>query len=266
MTLINFEETGKLILKKYFFIFTFFILLALSSCSTTKQINKSKQQKLDSNAVVHFHKDIQSLYCEGEIEINASNQDMSGNFELTMIRDSVILLDIFGPFGINVARIYSSVDSIYVYNLWSRKYYANYQKLDGFEFLTPFVSKFFSFIIAEPFYSTDTLKESDLLRDTVSFSKRITENEDYDFTYLRHKKSTLNLTYKYNGDIYNADFTKFAKSGNFELPYKIVIFDIASNNKMVFNINEFKDLNKNFTINNTIKDNFRKVDSFQELY
>lgn len=254
-------------MRKYFLSFILLTSLAFTSCSTTKQINNNAHfTKTDSNAIVYFKKDLNSIFCDGEIDITSSNQKMSGNFELTMIRDSAILLDVFGPFGINVARIYSSKDSIYIYNLWSRKYYSDYQKVNGFEFFTPFVTKFFSFIIAEPFYDKDSLRENQFSKDTVNFSKKINQSENYDFTYLLKQKNTLNLSYKYNNNLYKADFTKFGKFGKYELPIEIFVYDTESQNKMRFKVNNFKDLNKVTTINNTIKSNFQKVTTFKELY
>ncbi len=99
---------------------------------------------------------------------------MSGTFEMKIIRDKAVLMDLFGPFGINVARVYSTKDSLMVYNLWSGKYYQTSGSLEGFEFISPFVSKLFSIIIAEPFYDKDSVFLKTPADDSLYFNKKVT--------------------------------------------------------------------------------------------
>jgi hypothetical protein len=246
------------------------IIMFISSCGTTKEVKKelppSQYVSKDTFEVIKFKKNIQSLSCSGNINFSSLNENMKGSFEMEMIRNKVLAMDIFGPFGISVARIFATRDSLILYNLWAGKYYQTNGAIDGFEFISPFVSKLFNLIIAEPFNEVDSLLMEIPLKDSLAFSYKINEKEFYRFIFKRKYESMTYLSYNFNENKYEVYFRNFEKYENFSLPNQIDIYDQTSKNQLKITIEEIKQINAINQIQNSQKNKFKKVNKIEELF
>jgi hypothetical protein len=249
------------------------IVTLLISCSTTKEMKKEEVKQsnekrivIDTFEVIDFSKKIYSLKCSGEIEIADSRQSMSGAFELKIIRNNKLIIDIFGPFGINVGRIYATKDSLFVYNLWESKYFQSEGALEGFEFLTPFATKLFNLLIAEPFLAQDSLKKVLPISDSLGFNQKISDSNSYRFIYRRNYESMTYLNYNFNKSEFEVYFRKFEKYINYHLPVKIDIYDQKNKNQIKLTIDKFESINhvENFIHEHKVK--FKRVNKLFELF
>lgn len=266
-----------MIYKKYKFNKIFFKLailigiVSLFSCSSTKEIKKEIPHStpvitIDTFEVINFKKNINSLECSGEIEFADTRQSMSGTFEMKILRQNKLSIDVFGPFGINVARIYASEDSVIVYNLWEGKYYQSKGNLDGFEFLAPFASKLFNILVAEPFYEKDSLLKVVPENDSLGFKFKFSDTNYYRFNYRRNFASITYLNYTFKKNVFEVYLKKFNTVNELFLPYNIDIYDQTNKNQLKIKIDEFKSINKVPYFDNEHKSKFKKVNSFQELF
>lgn len=247
------------------------IIITLISCSSTKEIKRteiSKQIELsakDTFEIINFKKNINSLRCEGEVQYSDLQQNMSGSFELEIIRGKKLLIDIYGPFGINVARIYATPDSLFLYNLWASKYYQTSGTIDGLEFLSPFVSKFFNLLTAEPFYEKDSTLITVPLNDSLKFEKK-NQLESYYFNYRREYASMSYLKYIFKNDLFEVYFRNFEFISNLHLPGKVDIYDLNRKQQIKFKVEEFKEINNITEIKNESKPKFKRVYKFSDLF
>ena len=85
-------------MSKHFF---FIIILLITSCSLQKQTLLNKGDKSELQRLREFNSFRPAcIYIEGEGSVKMENQKLDFNFTLNSKRDSIVLISIKGPFGI----------------------------------------------------------------------------------------------------------------------------------------------------------------------
>lgn len=89
-----------------------FILL---SCSSTKK----PQEKLEETTKLPFYNDsLKTLQIEGTLDIAMQDMDQNVSLEIKVKEQSEIAMNIFGPFGIEVAKIHSDAEKLTFFNVF----------------------------------------------------------------------------------------------------------------------------------------------------
>ena len=90
-------------MSKFFF---YILILLFTSCSLQKQtlLNNGKKSELQRLKEFNSFRP-EFIYIEGEGSVKMENQKFDFNFTLNSKRDSIVLISIKGPFGIEFFRV-----------------------------------------------------------------------------------------------------------------------------------------------------------------
>lgn len=247
------------------------ILVALSSCSTTKQVQKSEtKQVVEQPSPLHnlYKPEIQSIIFSGDFNLKSNFGNFNGTFRFCSSRKDSLLVEIFGPFNINIAKIIAYKSNFAICNLWNGTYYSS--TVDSINNQYPIfsfsISNILSLLIAEPIYSDKYyhFKNNDTINNIFQYHSIIHSNFidiiDISNNYIINRNiinSNVQLKINYNNYI--------SISNNF-LPSKISLKE--DNNQININITniKFEKINTDFSNDFKIPSNLKRVNKIQELY
>jgi len=217
------------------------------SCSSIKDTSEKKQSNLKEKTidsietfqVLNLRKGLNNFESTGEVTININNDEFSGNFELGYINNKHCILNIYGPFGLNIASVEIKSDSLKIANLWHKKYYQTHTKIKSTELDLNYLELIRKLLIAEPLIDSIIIKNKG---DTLDFShtfdkgkasyKYIISNSNLIFSEVEIEQYQVKLMYN-----------NYKKNDSNYYPYKLV-FEIDSlNAKVTFEIEELEILN-----------------------
>jgi hypothetical protein len=110
-----------------------FVLLAFAiSCSSVKineEKNKLRPSSIDTTTNItpiqntNLKKNISNFEFKGDLDIAMNEDEYSGVFRGVSYQDSILFVDFYGPFGIDVGRIEINKNTIRLINKWHKKYF-----------------------------------------------------------------------------------------------------------------------------------------------
>jgi len=125
-------------MSKFFF---FIIILLITSCSLQKQTLSNKGEKSELQRLKEFNSfRPASIYIEGEGSVKMENQKLDFNFSLNSKRDSIVLISIKGPFGIEFFRVKVLPEKIFLIDRTQKTYIE-----ESFSYLNTFFKTSFNF-------------------------------------------------------------------------------------------------------------------------
>lgn len=92
-------------------------------CSSVKEIKKVipvKEKKIAKN-IIKTSTPIENLYIEGKMTIENNGESQSGNFKMSIAGMDSVFMQINGPFGITVAKMYSTSDEFIFVNYFGNE-------------------------------------------------------------------------------------------------------------------------------------------------
>jgi hypothetical protein len=266
------------ILQTVKFLSFFLVAIFFLACSSTKVQKKYEQTHIEKDTLNNEQngkepnieiksKNIESFECNGQISLLLNGEELKGSFEIQSIKNRIFLLDIFGPFGINVARIYSDTLTNVFCNIWQGKYYKNKEGIENFEFLSPMPQIFFKIFTAEPFLQNfDNIQVTEN-QDTLSFNQLLDNNANVHCFYLNSLSSIIKIIVNYKINNYQIIYNNFANYGNYgNLPLNIVIQDVVKNDKITLQIESFDKINAINEIKSINLTKYKEVSNFNELF
>src|SRR5690606_30233675 len=90
------------------------------SCKTTKKIT---EQFDETKLLPFYNKDLTSLKIEGNMDVNMPDNEASASMEVNILKLDELKMNIFGPFGIEVAQMYSNQDKFVFFNMFKGEAY-----------------------------------------------------------------------------------------------------------------------------------------------
>lgn len=146
----------------YITFLTFFIVSI--SCGPSKKLNSYNYTFEDINASMksNFEK-INNYSATGEVELNLQKLKMDLRFSIDAVKPKTAIINLFGPFGLDIASIYLQGDTLMVYNsinnqvikttLASKKFNDN---KDLMFFITSFTQLLFGYLDVDNIESDST--------------------------------------------------------------------------------------------------------------
>lgn len=114
-------KVKKLLLKNIrFLLIIVFVIFTLESCSNKTTNNMSN--------LVNFKKDFKTLSINTDIEINSPDNNFNFNVDFKFYQRDTLNSTINGPFGITLAKLFTTSDTMYVYSIMDNKVYVGTPK------------------------------------------------------------------------------------------------------------------------------------------
>ncbi|GEM_PF-1374313 len=253
-----------------------FILVSLSvltivSCTSTKQISKKETEEIPATEkplISPLYKpQIQSIITSGKFSFKSNQGNFDGSFKISVSRNDSLIVNIIGPFGINIAKLIANKSNFAVCNLWEGKYFAS--SIDSIRHISPIlaipVSELLKIFIAEPYYSADNyiILQHDTSLGRIQYqsnlSKPFTEN-------LIINRSNIQKTVLIYPDLQvNITFEDYETKFGYPLPKKIVIREDNSQLNIAFEINQFENYNIDFSNEFKIPANLKKINKIEDI-
>lgn len=253
--------------KIIYFLLSIVLSIILNSCSSVKDSTQKEQQMLHEKTIdtlqhikrINLRKGLNNFESIGEVTIKVNNDEFSGNFELGYIDKNICIVNVYGPFGINIASIELKSDTIKLANLWHKTYYQTNAKIESTELNLNFLELARKILLAEPLIdsininqNTDTLYFSNSFDKGIASYKYIISTNKLYFSYVEIEKNKLNLNYN-----------NYKKIENSYYPYNIYI-EIESLKAIIsFEIEELKILKE---INKYKPIDYNKLQKVDDIY
>ncbi len=249
----------------------FFVLLFFTiSCSSVKNKDNKKiltPTKIDTisniNATkyVNLKKNIRNFEFKGDLDITMNEDEYSGVFRGVSYKDSILFVDFYGPFGIDVGRVEITKYNLKIINKWHRKYLdikldsATLQKVDPFA-------------LANKILLASSLIDSLKFPDNNDFMNIDTSLNKIKIKYNINKltKSVKYYFVSYDSLKVKLDYLNQIEFRNEQVPNSLNLTLLDKNIKMKLSSIEYLnyDTKKGISIFNTNK--FKKVTDFNKLF
>lgn len=252
-------------------LFFFFLLLIFTiSCSSVK--NKEEKNKLSPSSIdtianispikyTNLKKNIRSYEFKGDLDIAMNEDEYSGVFRGVSYKDSILFIDFYGPFGIDVGRVEITKENLKIINKWHRKYLdikldsATLQKVNPFELANKIL------LASSLIDSLKFIDNNDIMNIDTSLNKIKIK---YNINKLT--KSVKYYLVSYDSLKVNLDYLNQIEFRNEQVPNSLNLSLSDKNIKMKLSTIEYLnyDINKGINIFNTNK--FKKVTNFNKLF
>lgn len=109
------------------------LVLILASCSSTKKFNEKMEE---DESLPFYNKELKTLKIEASFDININDNEQSAGVEINLKRNEEIGMNIFGPFGIEVARLYANSEKMLFYNMFEGSAFQGIPSAENMEKMT----------------------------------------------------------------------------------------------------------------------------------
>lgn len=242
-------------------------------CASTKEVKKdndtlsttSKQTSFEQQPktfIYQLKKQLESFEFNGEAAIDINGRSYNGNVEGHFIYNNTLVMNVFGPFGIQVARIEIKDDSLIIANLWHKKIYQTNLSINLFNNNLSLSSIARKFLLAEPLLD----KQIDSIqKDTLEFIHSL-GNHYISYTYDINNQS-LNFKKIHIKDYkIKLAYSKYKKLDQSYYPYIMNITIPDEDIKLNFSWAEIKPLSQSNKFKPLDLSKLQKVDDFNLLF
>ncbi len=237
------------------------IFITLVSCSSIKN-NDNRNNKDNSSILVINNNYINKLEFDANFYVKSSFGEFNLNGDVRIENDNKISVDLFGPFGINVAKIYSDTSQLIVYSIFENIVYTGKPTEDNIFKATGMylsVNNLIRAMRSELLFPSNEYQK-DAILDKGTLYKRIDNRKFADYAlvndlnsikeYQRKGSENTTMVRIFMDDyIVNKDY-KIAKSLNINLPNNDFIIKYLSDN---IKVNNEAKLPQKFNIPNNAK-------------
>ncbi|MGB9663692.1 MAG: DUF4292 domain-containing protein [Ignavibacteria bacterium] len=184
----------------------------------------------------------------GTIEINLSNFIANFQFTITAIKPAQALIDVYGPFGFDIGKVYLNGDSIFIYNSIQNQLIItdfSFEKLKRLNFINVDRKIIYAvlfgyldqdYITADSSYIQNKEKQIELVK--------FIDKTKFEFIYDRSSSSLskIRIFKSIDNPVFEIHFSDLVNSGEISFPKKIDFINLNTNEKISLN---FKQLNFN---------------------
>lgn len=240
-------------MKNLFLIFINFVFtLFLISCSTSKMKVEPDLSLEEINSFMKSNYDkIESYSGNGNIQLNLLKLKTNLDFYISVKKPDRVLMDIFGPLGIDVGTLYINDDSILVYNSIN-------EQLIITNFSSPSLQKilfndldkemiyslFFGYIDLEKFSSdsSELINDEEIIK-LVKYSGE----EKKEFYYSKRSKYIVKIKFFRNSSepVFEMSISEIKKYNGLIFPVKIILTNLKTDESIALKLKEidFNNLN-----------------------
>jgi len=239
------------------------ILAFISSCSTAKiDRNSTKQYEI---SMPSFQNDsLEKLQFDGTFQTKSPMGSLSFTGEITIYKREVIAINIMGPFGIMVGRLYADTSQFKFYNIFENTIYIgkptdeNIYRSSGI-YLS--MKDLISFLRNEiPYSNLDFTLDSSYKQKLNQLFKRVDKRNFADFVLFNSDLNLLEYQRKdnENNSIIRVSYSDYKLNNNFKLAHSVNIVLPKNDFSLKYDINTLKinidtTLPKNFDIPEKVK-------------
>lgn len=247
------------------------LLTSFTSCSTPKELKQEEKKQrtvITESPLKNFYKhSIQSLIFSGNFSVKSNQLNFDGTFKMCISRQDSLVLYVYGPFNLSIAKLLIYKSDFAICNLWQGTYYSS--SIDSLKNISPLfsipMSNIISLFIPEPFYpetkyaaiQIDTLNnqfEYQSVSPANFMEKVIIKNNNISAKIVSSKDLYLTINY-----------TNYTSAFIFQLPTKIVINEQNREINASFTINKFENYNTDFAADFRIPSNLKKINKIDDL-
>ena len=247
------------------------MLITLTSCSTTKEL-KQAETKTNSEVVYSplknlYKPDLQSLIFLGNFSVKSNELNFDGTFRMCISRQDSLVLYVYGPFNVSIAKLLIYKSDFAICNLWQGTYYSS--SIDSLKNISPLfsipMSNIISLFIPEPFYPETkyTAFQIDTLNNQFEYQSVPLANFNEDIIIKNNNISTKKISYN---ELYlTINYTNYTSAFIFQLPTKVVINEQNRDLMASFTNNKFENYNTDFSSEFKIPSNLKKINKIEDL-
>lgn len=246
------------------------MLVSLTSCSTTKRLEESKDYKVETitSSLINMYKpDIQSLVILGNFSLKSDQVNFDGTFKMCASRNDSLVLYVYGPFNFNIGKLIVYKSNFVICNLWDGKYYT--ASTDSLEHFLPIlslqISEVFKLFLPEPFYppSNYISLQGDTLQSIIRFQS--TNKDDFSESIVIQNNYIKSKILESSDILMNAEYDNYTNAFNSHFPSKININEDNQRINLVFTITKFENYNTNFASDFKIPSSLKKISRIEDL-
>jgi hypothetical protein len=233
------------------------LLFVLSSCSTVNNKESIKINKFEykTSVLKSFNPGIKTISIKGQLTADFQNEHQSASFKILMASEDSISLTISGPFGITVAKLFSTPEKFIFLNVFGNEVYSgtpNEENLSRVINIPLSYKEFLHLIRSETPNQADnyTSQAGDVL-----LFRNVKPTYFSELVNIRESDSLLSGYKRINKDgseILTVDYTSYRKYDDYSLARNIIMKFPGINSKIVLDIDEIK-----------VNEKFEKPFSFQ---
>jgi hypothetical protein len=97
-----------------------FIIAVLISCTSSKKIHEKMEETED---LPFYNEKLKTLKIEGSMDVEMPSMSQGASIEVRLKEQSEMGMNVFGPFGIEVAKLYASNDKFIFFNMFQGEAY-----------------------------------------------------------------------------------------------------------------------------------------------
>ena len=247
------------------------LLASFTSCSTTKELKQEEKKQttvITESPIANYYKPgIQSLIFSGNFSIKSSELNFDGTFRMCVSRQDSLVLYVYGPFNVSIAKLLIYKSDFAICNLWQGTYYSS--SIDSLKNISPLfsipMSNIISLFIPEPYYPEAKYAsiQADTLNNQFEYQSVSSANFIENIIITNNNISTKQIS---SNDLYlTINYTNYTSAFIFQLPTKIVINEQNRGINADFIINKFENYNTDFSSDFRIPSNLKKINKIDDL-
>ena len=245
-------------------------ILFVISCSSVKKVEEKENaksisidtvSKLSDFNYIKLKKEIKNYEFKGDLEISMNEDEYSGVFRGISYKDSILLVDFYGPFGIDVGRVEITKENLKIINKWHRKYMDINLDSATVQVVTP-LELANKILLASSLI--DSLKFIDNI-DVMSIDTSINKIK-VKYNINKNNKSVTNYFVSYDSLQVNLEYLNFIDYQNEKVPNSLNLSFSDQKIKMKLYDLEYFNYETNKNVNTFNVKKFKKVTNFNKLF
>ncbi len=224
------------------YLFIIFFSMILISCAGTQETKREEFQA----RFVGRQSDIQTLGAVGSVMMSFPQASNTARFKLSTVGTDSLLLEIYGPFGINIGKLYARQDYFLMLNTFNAEAYEGIPDEESLKAALNLPVSFYDFI---RLFRNESPGEPDKFElmpqnpETIDllFSNK-SQKEFAEFAiYSSEKKAIVQYQKQLEGEgaILNTFYSNFAEFSGKQLPKKIVFRFPKTDGSITFEIENY---------------------------
>jgi outer membrane lipoprotein-sorting protein len=239
-------------------VFTFIAALFLDGCIPSKEVQQERIisadrliKRLEAN-----RRKIKTYSGYGSVTIKTSDMDAKSSFQVEIKRPDSVKVSFFGPFGVDLASALITQNNFQFYDAINNTYYKGKLKSGAMKQVMKIDVSFDELldILTGSVNMTDRLKETPTAYESQDENYNLVYNDSTisktsQYTIRQKDLSITNFAVRdFSGkSLINAGYSDFHEAENMQVPYKIDVNEVSSNQKIKL---EYRSIDVNKEIGN----------------
>lgn len=222
-------------------ILTIIPILFILSCTSSKKITERFEENLN---LPYYNPKLTSLQIEGNMDVNMPSNNVGASFETSINKLDEFKMNLFGPFGIEVAKLYSNSSNFIFYNMFQGEAYGGVPSSENLNKVANIALSFkdlVSIMRCEIPSGTKAFKKKSETPDATTYHNKLTNNTTEKVIVNKYGLLTkYELLDESNKSILSIDYLDYKAVDKFKLAHKINISFPKIAGKLELEVDNYK--------------------------